>query len=169
MEHEQSGADVQRWLADSMRQVFRTQPELWDWNLGERARVSEILVCLRVKVPIIWNVDIEWNREGKFGGSKQLSIRHGTPDIVIHRRGESGPQSNLLVTEFKNQHTQRGQDKDQEKISYWMARFGYRFGAVVSLDRNSQGVFEPKGLWLHWVDHSIKSHPWSPTDSPSSL
>lgn len=165
MSYDQMSNDVQSWLVDSIDEVVRTQPELWDWNLGERTRVTEIFSSLRTKVPRSWNVDMEWNREGNLGDVKRRPIRYGTPDIVIHRRGESGPENNLLVAEFKNLHSKRGQDEDQEKIEDWMDRFGYRFGTVLSLNRNSQGVFVPKGLWSCWENCKIHTAPWSPTSN----
>ncbi|MGN7149290.1 hypothetical protein ACTHQ6_09900 [Arthrobacter sp. SAFR-179] len=96
--------------------MFLDQPELWNWKVGERARVVEIRFALRGRVPKPWNVDTEWNREGQEGSPKKLhnvpGQDFGTPDLLIHRRGEWGAQNNLLVAEFKNEYKSKDEEGD---------------------------------------------------------
>ena len=159
----ETSEEVQGWLTDALFYVFRTQPELWNWKLGERARVAEIFWQLRTVVPNAWTVDMEWNRQEKNAVPKLLEPgRYGTPDIVIHHRGKSGPENNLLVVEFKNSYLKKSQETDQLKIDKWMMRLKYRFGTVLSLDRNSRGIFAPKGLWSYQVDNKIYTESWMP-------
>jgi hypothetical protein len=75
--------------------------------------------------------------------------RYGTPDIVIHHRGRIGPSHNLLVAEFKNTHGRIKDEEDVKKVRNAIELLGYRYGAVVSLDRRRGGhrEFAPQGLW----------------------
>lgn len=163
--------NIQQWLTSSIHKVFLDQPELWNWKLGERARVVEICFDLRGRVPEPWNVDAEWNREGQEGSPKKLpnvpGQDFGTPDLIIHRRGELGPQNNLLVAEFKNEYNARDEEKDLAKIVDWMDRYDYRFGAVVALTRSPDGLLAPQALWVNGDGISAKTSRWriEPTTS----
>lgn len=137
--------------------VYLRQPELWRWNLSERARVAEIFHALRVS-PLIqdcnWSVDLEWNKEGENGTSKRLHAgggRHGTPDLVIHRRGQCGFGSNLLAAEFKNSYKSSSVRSDAMKVKEWMDRFGYRYGLVLAFGPNGM-AYQPRGLWIRRTD-----------------
>jgi hypothetical protein len=71
----------------------------------------------------------------------------GTPDLIIHRRGRSGADHNLLVAEFKNDR--RGltpNSLDSQRVNFWMNEFGYQYGAVISFGA-SLYTFEPLVLW----------------------
>lgn len=113
----------------------------------------------------VWNIDLEWNREGNQGDPKaQAENRsgYGTPDIAVHHRGKVGREHNLLIVEFKNALSHgRTNDRDRRKVRWWMRKYSYRFGAVIALGRTST-QFEPSGLWLT-VDDSGKpiEHPWA--------
>lgn len=156
------------WISGAIRRVHEQQPELWRWNLGERTRVAEIFVMLRSTDPFagFWQVDLEWNKEGQLGEPKQQQRNAGgigTPDIVVHHRGESGTPHNFLVAEFKNTH-RRGATSltDLDKVQNWMRRFSYQFGAVVALGPSGR-AFSPAARWLHRQDDgSIVGVPWFP-------
>lgn len=156
------------WISDAIQRVYEQQPELWRWNLGERTRVAEIFVTLRATDPFagFWQVDLEWNKEGQLGSPKQQQRNPGgigTPDIVVHHRGESGAHHNLLVAEFKNIH--RGGATsiyDLHKVQSWMNRFSYQFGAVVALGPSGH-AFGTAARWLHReADGGIICDPWLP-------
>ncbi|MBT8161462.1 MULTISPECIES: hypothetical protein [Arthrobacter] len=157
---------VKQWLSSSIHTVFQGQPKLWNWNLGEPARVAEIFFDLRCKVPPPWNVDLEWNREGQLGATKKLpnveSKTYGTPDLIIHRRGDYGRENNLLVVEFKNKYSAEAEKKDKAKVLDWMDRYGYQFGAVVSLRRARSGSLDPQSLWANWETGKPAAVAWHP-------
>lgn len=157
---------VKQWLSSSIHTVFQDQPELWNWNLGEPARVAEIFFDLRCKVTPPWNVDLEWNREGQLGDTKKLpNVQgkiYGTPDLIIHRRGADSPENNLLVVEFKNKYSEADEEKDLAKVLDWMDRYGYQFGAVVSLRRARNGSLDPRSMWANWGTGQPAPVRWRP-------
>ena len=148
---------LQNFVFGAIEDVYHRQPELWRGNLSERARVAEIFHALRVS-PLIhgcnWNVDLEWNKEGENGTSKRLQAgggRYGTPDLVIHRRGQYGFGGNLLVAEFKNSYRSSSVRSDAMKVKEWMDRFGYQYGLVLAFGPNGM-TYRPQGLWIRRTD-----------------
>lgn len=150
-------AEVRSWLSDAIERVHEVQPELWTLRVGERARVAQVFLELRALVPRTWDVDCEYNREGIEGDSKRWDRGVlGTPDIVIHHRGLTGPDHNLLVAEFKSDSANLNRSsKDYEKVSAWVRKFKYQVAAVVSLGP-SDTVFRPRALWIS-EEHSSPS------------
>jgi hypothetical protein len=155
-----TGTDQARaWLRDAVLVAGRDDAELWTRNVGERARVASIFHALR-QVPDIadqgWIVDCEYNRsETAPKPAPQLdrvtrhwTIKRGTPDVVIHRRGAAGAANNLLVVEFKCTYSNlQDESHDIRKIEYWATTFGYRVGAVVGLGPRGM-VFAPQVRWF---------------------
>jgi hypothetical protein len=144
---------VSDWLREAINRVHRGQPELWQWGLGERARVGQIFRALYETDPFLggWDIDLEWNREGVHGGPKpqgENDSGYGTPDIAVHHRGKAGCGHNLLIAEFKNVHSHgRTNYRDLRKVKWWMEKYSYRFGAVIALGPTLQR-FRPAGTWL---------------------
>ncbi|WP_455834254.1 hypothetical protein [Pseudarthrobacter siccitolerans] len=157
---------VSDWLRDAIYRVHREQPELWGQALGERARVGQIFRALYETDPFLggWDIDLEWNREGVHGGPKpqaENTSGYGTPDIAVHHRGKTGPEHNLLIVEFKNALSHGGSNyRDRRKVKWWMAKYSYRFGAVIALGPTLR-QFGPTGIWLR-LDESGKplEMPW---------
>ncbi|ACL42185.1 hypothetical protein Achl_4234 (plasmid) [Pseudarthrobacter chlorophenolicus A6] len=157
---------VSDWLRDALESVHRKQPELWQWGVGERARVGQIFRALYETDPFLggWDIDLEWNREGAHGGPKRQpenSSGYGTPDIAVHHRGKKGTEHNLLIVEFKNVHSHgRTNYRDRRKVRWWMEEFSYRFGAVIALGPSLQR-FRPAGTWLTLDEHGKPiERPW---------
>lgn len=145
---------VSDWLRDAIDQVHREQPKLWQWGVGERARVGQIFLILYKTDPYrgSWDIDLEWNREGDQGNPKpqveNSSSGYGTPDIAVHHRGKIGAEHNLVIVEFKNALTGgRINYTDRRKVKWWMEKYSYCFGAVISLGPTLQ-QFGPTGTWL---------------------
>jgi hypothetical protein len=141
------------WLRVATRAAYHSSPELWRFGTSERARVGQIFVEIQKIVPSRWAVDIEYNRQGTDGDSKAFDCEGsralGTPDLVIHHRGETGPEHNLLVAEFKNdRRSMSAESRDWKKVVSWMTAFKYQHGAVVSLGKNATD-FDPQVIWLN--------------------
>lgn len=141
--------EPREWLTRAILDVSDEHEALWTLQTGERARVAHIFARLREIVPRHWDVDCEWNKEGQAASKKMLMIgraaTYGTPDLIIHQRGESGPVNNLLIVEFKlDANELSATSKDYEKVSYWMQSIGYQFGALVSLGRATPNL---KLMW----------------------
>jgi hypothetical protein len=154
-----AGDSARGWLRDAILAAGSHDRALWDRNVGERSRVASIYLALRTNPEITdegWHVDYEYNRSDtdpkpapQFDSTKgEWVVKHGTPDLVIHRRGPSGPANNLLVVEFKRTYSNLVADShDARKVQFWAGRFGYRIGAVVGL--GPRGItFSPRVLWL---------------------
>lgn len=155
MRTENGGAEVYQWVMEAIHRVHQLQPELWDWNLSERTRVAEIMFALRESKQFIhgeWNIDAEWNKEGRGGDSKGLPLNrsgNGVPDLVVHHRGLPGAPHNLLVLEFKNSYRKFDHERDVMKVRQWMERFDYEFGMVVAMGRRPNN-FDPVVTWAEW-------------------
>ncbi|MHA7209523.1 hypothetical protein [Arthrobacter sp. MDT1-65] len=150
-----SGTDnvVREWLWNAIDRVHADQPSLWEWGVGERARVGQIYRALYETEPFHgrWDIDLEWNRESFDGDPKRQGMNrsgYGTPDLAVHHRGKDGPEHNLLIVEFKNALNQgRNSYRDRRKIEWWMGAYSYCFGAVIALGPSLR-EFRPVGIWL---------------------
>ena len=92
-----------------------------------------------------FNVDCEYNKMGfEFDPKHDSYDRHKRPDIVIHRRGRTELENNLLVIEIK---LENDQDDDEKKLYDFTSPpnknrpFQYQYGLKIS--------FLPK-LQLKW-------------------
>lgn len=140
---------AKRWLIDAVQTTGERHAGLWLRNVGERARVAHVFRYLCEVVPATWDVDCEYNREENAPKTSAVNVSgRGTPDIVVHRRGRSGPGNNLLVVEFKNTYSnQRPNSLDIQKVDFWVNEFEYQVGAVVGFGRSGK-KFDPKVVWL---------------------
>ncbi len=149
------------WLATAVQSAGMADAELWSHDVSERARVAAVFYALRHLVDSSsheWSVDCEYNRAGasapkpgapSAAGSLERGRVLGTPDIVVHRRGLSGPANNLMVVEFKTTYQNlRSCSRDIEKVEFWKLEFGYQLGAVVGFGPH-RTVFDPKVRWLN--------------------
>jgi hypothetical protein len=86
-----------------------------------------------------WNVDCEFNRVGEEQDPKRLANSNARPDLVVHRRGQSGPENNLLYCEAKTSiATHEAEARDIAKIEdatkqYPGTQFGYQYGLYLKI------------------------------------
>lgn len=153
--------DVRRrldWALDAFRDhdVY-----LLDNDLGERCIAARLAFHLQVEFEdddLV--VDVEYNRLG--AAVKRLETlpdecirrkkRPGdpavVPDIIVHERGEAGP--NVLVIELKKTSNPEGQNCDSLRLRAFREELDYQFGALVECetrflhDKNIRVV-----EWLH--------------------
>jgi len=120
--------DVMGALRSSLGAVIATELDLIELGSGERSLVHQLAIRLRRRVPLEFDVDVEYDREARDRALKRLPPpRHGMPDIVVHHRGQSGSGSNLLVVEVtRTFHGRFGSERDVLKVRAAMERFGYR-------------------------------------------
>jgi hypothetical protein len=139
------------WLTKAINLVAACDGDLWTLRVNERTRVSQVFYRLRAIVPREWDVDTEWSRQGKNGdrkflGSSLATDRTGIPDLIIHHRGQFGPDHNLLVAEFKlDVLSLSSSSPDFQKITYWRSAIGYQYGALVSL---GDQAYRPRMMWF---------------------
>ena len=72
------------------------------------------------------------------------------PDLIIHRRGQSGPHANVLVLEAKRAEAGTGDLLDHAKLVAWCQQFEYRAGVRLEFHR-----YRPH--WA-WVDSDSPPH-----------
>lgn len=85
-----------------------------------------------------WNVDVEYNRNGKMPKSlpNQGNVK---PDIIIHRRGLNNDRgdenNNLLIIELKKSPNRVDKDKDIAKIEAFIREppFHFKYGVFISI------------------------------------
>lgn len=87
-----------------------------------------------------WNVDSEYNRDGRntkrnSGGDRIF------PDILIHlrtpdRKGRYSPENNLAVMEIKSYWNTEDRNKDTAKLRDMKKRYGYQHLFRIELKEN---------------------------------
>jgi hypothetical protein len=79
-----------------------------------------------------WRVDCEFNKCGNDPKLASRSVESKRPDIIVHQRGERGP--NLLAVEIKKQ---LGIDSnDREKVRRYIDELKYKWAVCISLQVN---------------------------------
>lgn len=122
-------------------------PKLYCFSVSERATAHRLALHLDKKFPG-WNVDCEYNRDEqltkKLMGIAGCNARKPTdiivPDIIVHRRGSTGPTNNLLVVELKRNTPNDPCDTAKlELLTGARDHYQYQFGLYVNIAR---GAFE---------------------------
>lgn len=136
-------------------------------TVSERAVAFALGCHLRAVVDPEWDVDCDYNRAGhgsaavvkRFSGHspEALALRgtrsteNVTPDLVVHRRGETGPRNNLLVLELKtNDATQRHLGGSVDSVIEVVRAHGYQHGVFLDLrlgPRSPYGI-DPRWRWI---------------------
>ena len=157
MRHRDNGSEipatsvstVQNWLSSAVAAVGRLQSDLWALDVRERSRVAQVAMVLRALVPPGFDVDVDYRREGIDRRTKQK--RNGEAaevDLVVHHRGRSGADHNLLVAEFKVRHDETfdWNKEDGDKVTYFQEQFGYVVAALVGFGPDDTTV-DPQIMW----------------------
>ncbi|MCX6752430.1 MAG: hypothetical protein NTZ87_02925 [Candidatus Nomurabacteria bacterium] len=111
---------------------------------NERSITHKFAEHLQAVIGCSWDVDCEYNKFGseskviyaikKTIGSETLTddIKAKTvyPDIVVHKRGNKGP--NLLVIEAKKDATNKDRQKDIEKLEKIRDEYKYNFAVFIN-------------------------------------
>lgn len=123
--------------------LYARDSHLFSCGAAEWAIAHRLAVYLEQEVPG-WNVDCEYNRQGPGTNpktnEKDSKIR---PDIVLHHRGRTALQHNLLVIELKKTDSAANWEKACEytKAPKGTREFQYQYGLALSVS---------DGLKLHW-------------------
>ena len=128
----------------ALDKLYDLDPELLPLDASEWAIAHRLAVYLEHELPLGWNVDCEYNRQGSEREAKAMgNERRIRPDIVIHHRTLLEPEHNLLVIELKK----RPHDTDLMKACEYTKppnpdrKFQYQYGLALSV------LNGPK---LHW-------------------
>lgn len=115
-------------------------------NANERSMTHKFAECLQSIFGHEWDVDCEYNRFGqntKMIDEIQYIVGTDTdtaetvartvyPDIIVHKRGEEGP--NLLVIEAKKDADANDVEKDTQKLRVLKRTFEYKFAVFLNFE-----------------------------------
>jgi len=135
-------------LVHALRRLYEVDSHLLAQDVNERSITHRLATHLRERFPEDWDVDCEYNRNG--AERKRLPIdpvqvssddttgKTVYPDIIVHHRGQTGRDANLLVVEAKKAWAGGSFDDDRNKLVAFGCSedFLYQFGAFLVLDRN---------------------------------
>lgn len=152
-------AEVEERLERAMRQVVERDGYLLANDLSERCIAARLAFYLQAEFPD-YAVDVEYNRKG--AAPKRLGIPEecanlqidgealAVPDVIIHRRGERGP--NILALELKKSSNRTPRDCDLRRLQALCDELGYEYGAFIECktrpretpDVRAEQWFEPQ-------------------------
>ncbi|MCK9356292.1 MAG: hypothetical protein M0R22_03960 [Dehalococcoidia bacterium] len=146
------------WLA--LQQFFMRDSYLLESDVHEGDVSHRIAVYLEQSFPL-WHVDCEFNRDGQDVKRTSEASMGFRPDIIVHRRGRSGP--NLLAVEIKK--SSEINDGDRKKLEGILSEYGYSWGVCISMCSDGailewQGceIAEPKLNELRWASVEETGH-----------
>ncbi|MGE0041378.1 MAG: hypothetical protein AB7H88_21295 [Vicinamibacterales bacterium] len=132
-------AAVEERLGRAMRRVLADDRHLLENNLSERCIAARLAFYLQAEFPD-HAVDVEYNRKG--GTPKRLALLEdcanfmnedgealAVPDVIVHVRGEAGP--NVLALELKKSSNPTPRGCDALRLQALCDQLGYEFGASV--------------------------------------
>lgn len=155
-------SEIEERLVRALKQFFVEDKYLLENDLNE-CTINHKLACVLQEYFPEWDVDCEYNKDG--WKIKELELpkdkidwndteaKSVFPDIIIHIRGEGGP--NLLVIEVKKSSNTTNRTHDNNKLKAYTKEIGYICALFLEI-----GVKEKTGEWkLSWKkkDNFIKN------------
>lgn len=125
----------------ALEKLKEQDAHLFRADLSERSITSKLASYLSALPELSdWNIDCEYNRMGEI--PKQLKWKGDNPskvypDIIIHKRGSTGP--NLLVIEEKKNN--EDSEEDRQKIAAYIEELNYQYGLCLAFYKNDQLEF----------------------------
>lgn len=106
---------------------------------AEEEAISAQLICYLKPRFGSWNVDVEYNRDGKDPKENSDGVRI-FPDIIIHRRTpdreeRNSPENNLVAIEVKGYWNPKDRGLDREKLIAMKERYGYQYLFQIELKK----------------------------------
>lgn len=134
------------WLRCALADFYIHDRALLQGHVGEWGVTFRLGHHLALRSDRAWDVDAEYDRQGKDGARKvrdHEARTHMRPDLVVHQRGSGGAASNLLFVEVKRIWRSPAGDRDDiDKARQAVVRHGYQL--AVALGMLSAGtVFSP--------------------------
>ncbi|SRR6266508_1180736 len=136
MENQEIKDNIERALAI----LYRTEKELISDKGHEQSIAARLMLHLQHLLPE-WDVDVEFNRQGKSRDPKRDTAgRRRKPDIIIHKRGPEGP--NLAVILVKGWWNTEAREKDEAVVQSLKKKHRYQAAFVVEVKVNEFEVVE---------------------------
>jgi hypothetical protein len=136
---------------------------------GERAIAFALGWHLKGVMERSWDVDCEYNRQGSGDAAavKRWLVSADqdrpptiTPDLIVHRRGRSGPDDNLVVIEIKKDDDgsePRGARGSLSSILNIQQQFGYQHAVLLNLKLAEEGP-DPHWTWVEFAERAKSPH-----------
>jgi hypothetical protein len=133
---------IQQIIAHAIHCLRNEQPPLDFHIVHERSTAHRLAVYLESQFRG-WNIDCEYDRYGQvqklLDGIRACDQRRRTdrilPDIIVHHRGQNGPEHNILVIEMKKHAAQDRCDFEKlQGMTDQDGTFRYQLGLYVNLN-----------------------------------
>jgi hypothetical protein len=141
---------VQHSMESSLRRLYESDHVLIEEDANERSMVNRLSTYL---TPIVeswgkhYQVEVEYNRMGELVRvpKRLIGIGNVLPDLIVHRRGRSGPTNNLLIVEVKKSPTRQERRNDLAKLRAYLEDepLNYQYGLYLELQKKA-----PKWIWF---------------------
>jgi hypothetical protein len=139
--------------------LFEKDSMLFDIRASEWAIAHRMAVYLEKHFEA-WNVDCEYNKVGLDGATKHDSAGdYRRPDIIIHHRGMTQKEDNLLVIEVKIKNS----DEDCDKLRDFTSpprhgrEFQYQYGLALSFDPYVKKTWFPNEKEIETITKGSKN------------
>lgn len=117
--------EFEKILREALNYIYSEKKLLIDNETHERTIVAEIKARIESRLSE-FDVNVEYNREGKDGNIKMVAGRRIIPDLIIHKMGEiSGP--NFAAIQFKGHWNLENRSKDENDLRELRDKFTYQF------------------------------------------
>lgn len=138
--------DVRQRLDKALQRLSSADAHLLENNLSERCIAARLAMYLQDAFPD-HKVDVEYNRKGcvpkRLGVPEECANYFDqagnalvVPDVIVHERGERGP--NVLVLELKKTSNPDGFGCDRTRILAFRDELHYEFGALIECETRRQ-------------------------------
>jgi hypothetical protein len=118
--------------------LYTSEPELMAERAHEQAISARLMYHLQHLYPN-WDVDVEYNRQGENRDTKQDAEGHNRkPDIIIHKRGPTGP--NLVIMLVKCEWNPEDRGKDWSVLQSLKQKHKYRDAFLVEIKKDDAEV-----------------------------
>lgn len=127
--------DIEKRISDCCSGLYTSAKHLLDERANERDIAGRLAESLRPFFPG-FDVDVEYNREGKIGNRVPKTDNDGNlllPDIVVHQHGPLG--DNLVAIEVKGHWNKEPREIDEDKLRRLRAKHGYQYLYRLELGR----------------------------------
>lgn len=134
--------EIMQCIARAIARLSGEQPALEFHSVHERSTAHRLAVHMEQEFPG-WNIDCEYDRsEGLqklLDGIRNCDAERATdrifPDIIVHHRGNSGPEHNLLAVELKKSATYDRCDFEKlQGLTSLNLQFCYQLGLYININ-----------------------------------
>ena len=137
-------AELNSMIRRALNNLIKNETFLLDNDASEWSISHRLAIYIEQEIPG-WNVDCEYNRQGKGKEPKTNRTKDNVrPDIVLHHRGRASCDHNMLVIEVKKNRI----DKDAGKACEYTCaprggrKYQYQYGLALSV------IGEPQLRWF---------------------